>query len=441
MQRCVQSGITEDRMTLDLKEKAHPQPHYNLLTSSPAPPPSTTKVPSTPTPTLSVAPVPPSGRLSDDVYHLAAALFQQHRAEKPIHHCLIHYGEKTDAPLPESPDKSSQKQAYQLAFNTLTYQDLLQDIITDCCFITTQHMPQDLLPLVMVMLFDLQDRKFLPRQRSTQEGEGQMPEVREVENSLDRCKTHLSASLARYRIKNGLLHISCVLPDSIRTRQHRAASLPCYAWVNTHTTSLECVCEVLSGVGVCEVECISALKGNVFCRDPLCSDTLVFSQNVSTLLQQQNTLMTQHTLNIQDRSVCLAVSSLRPLLSEQCDVLLLGSFSGLTVTYIAVQAAACSGWVLLCGGDHSPEQRQDIQTTLNHHDMKNVRVLEEGFQELDVWNPSVQRVKAILLLPQCSVTASNDPLDTILTEHGGQETLICSRTCAMVPSPRTDYTH
>ncbi|KAJ8000443.1 hypothetical protein DPEC_G00180180 [Dallia pectoralis] len=152
-------------------------------------------------------------------------------------------------------------------------------------------------------------------------------------------------------------------------------------------------------------------------------DTLVFSQEVSRQLQLRSTLMTQHTLNIQDRSVCLAVSSLRPLLSDQNDVLLVGSFSGLTVVYVAVQAAACSGSVLLCGADHSPEQRQDIQTTLNHHEMKNVHVLAEGFQELDVGNPLVQRVKVILLLPQCSVTASNDPMDTILSEHGDRDLL------------------
>lgn len=45
----------------------------------------------------------------------------------------------------------------------------------------------DLLPLAMVMLFDLQDRRFLLRERSTMEGEEPLQEVRDLESSLHRC--------------------------------------------------------------------------------------------------------------------------------------------------------------------------------------------------------------------------------------------------------------
>lgn len=44
----------------------------------------------------------------------------------------------------------------------------------------------DLLPLAMVMLFDFQDRKFLWRKRSPEEGEERPQEVRDLESSLQK---------------------------------------------------------------------------------------------------------------------------------------------------------------------------------------------------------------------------------------------------------------
>lgn len=66
----------------------------------------------------------------------------------------------------------------------------------------------------------------------------------------------------------------------------------------------------------------------------------------------------------QDRSVSLAVSVVRPLLYEHGDVLLVGSFSALTVAHLAVAATARSGRVLLCGPDHTPAQVEEMQELL-----------------------------------------------------------------------------
>lgn len=56
---------------------------------------------------------------SDQAYLQAAAIFQQLRAEKTVAQQLLHYEKKTDTWLPESGDKTTQRQAYQLAFSTL----------------------------------------------------------------------------------------------------------------------------------------------------------------------------------------------------------------------------------------------------------------------------------------------------------------------------------
>ncbi|XP_056227258.1 putative methyltransferase NSUN7 [Seriola aureovittata] len=359
---------------------------------------------------------------SDQAYLQASAIFQQLREEKPVALQLLHYGKKTDTPLPESGDKTTQRRAYQLAFNTLKYQDLLEDIIIDSCFHTSQHISADLLPLAMVMLFDLQDRRFLLRERSTKEGEEPLQEVRDLETSLHRCKTKLAASLARCRVKQNLQSVSCFLSDPVKTKQHRAKRLPLYAWVNTLKTSVEEVSEALQSADLHEVKNMTDLKDSTFCRDSLCPDTLVFPQQLHALLQHCS-ITTTHVLNIQDRSVCVAVSVLRPLLFDKGDVLVVGSFSGVTVAHIAAVAAARSGRVLVCGADHTSLQVEEIQELLKEMDIKNVRVLSEAFCSLNEWDATVQRLKVIIVLPQCSSSALNNPVPTIHSEHGDWDLL------------------
>ncbi|KAM3864872.1 putative methyltransferase NSUN7 [Diretmus argenteus] len=354
---------------------------------------------------------------SDQAYLQAAAIFQRLRVAKPITQHRLHYGKKTDTPLPESRDKTTLVQAYRLAYNTLKYQDLLEEIMIDSRFHTSQQITDDLLPLAMVMLCDLQDKKFLVHERPAQEGAELLQEVRNLESHLHRCKTKLAASLARYRVKQRLLSVSCVLSEPVRIKQHRARLLPLYAWVNTLNNSLEEVCEVLQGEGVCEVENMTDLKETAFCRDPLCLDTLIFARQLCTLLQQSKLTIT-HTLNIQDRSVCVAVNALRPLLSDHSDVLAAGSFSALTVAHIAVLAAACSGSVLVCGADHTPLQIEEMEDTLTQMDIKNVQILSEGFCGLDEWGATVQHLKVIMVLPQCSSSALNNPAHILHSEHG-----------------------
>lgn len=65
--------------------------------------------------------------------------------------------------------------------------------------------------------------------------------------------------------------------------------------------SVDEVCEALQRAGVCEAKSMAELGESTFCRDPLCPDTLVFSQQLSALLCH-GSLTTTHVLNTQ---VCL----------------------------------------------------------------------------------------------------------------------------------------
>nr|XP_043883233.1 putative methyltransferase NSUN7 isoform X2 [Solea senegalensis] len=398
---------TEDDSQQDHEEQANEEPVSFLL---PLPP----FLPSLPS---------PASPLSDQAYLQASAIFQQLREEKPVMLELLHYGKKIDTRLPEqSRDKTTQRHAYQLAFNTLKYQDLLEEIITDSCFHSSQHISTDLLPLAMVMLFDLQDRRFVSREHPTSTGLESLQEVRELEVNLHRCKTKLAASLARCRVKLNLRSVSCFLSDAVRNKQHQAKHLPLYAWVDTLKTSVEEVCKALLSAGLCERKSITDLEELTFCRDSLCPDTLVFPQQLHALLLHSSLTGTR-TLNIQDRSVCVAVSVLRPLLFDQGDVLVVGSFSAVTVAHIAVVAAERSGRVLVCGADHTPSQVEEIREVLGEMNVSNVRILSEAFCDLKEWDATVQRLKVIMVLPQCSSTALNDPVPTIHSEHGNWDLL------------------
>lgn len=71
-------------------------------------------------------------------------------------------------------------------------------------------------------------------------------------------------------------------------------------WVNIFSLSrsVEEVCEALQRAGLREANNMADLRESVFCRDPLCSDTLIFSRNLQAQLQD-SILCTKHILNIQ----------------------------------------------------------------------------------------------------------------------------------------------
>lgn len=66
----------------------------------------------------------------------------------------------------------------------------------------------------------------------------------------------------------------------------------------------------------------------------------------------------------------MAVSVLQPLLFDKWDVLVVGSFSAMTVAHVAIVAAPHLGQVLLCGADHTPSQLEEVQKLLTQMEIK-----------------------------------------------------------------------
>ncbi|XP_017282589.1 putative methyltransferase NSUN7 [Kryptolebias marmoratus] len=364
----------------------------------------------------------------DRVYLLASVVFQNNHLEKPAAQRLVNYSRDRGLPLPKVRDEETQRMAYELAFNTLKYQELLEDIMIDSRFYLTQPMPDDQMSLLAVMLYDFQDRKFLPRQR--QGKEEVIQEVRDVENFLLRSKTKLAASFARCRIKNNLLSIECILPESVKKKQRMSANLPLYAWVNTLKCSPDEVQSVLRSAGFSQVQSIGQLEGPTFCQDPHCGDTLVFPAQLKAQLYTTK-LLCDHKLILQDKSCSLGPNAACSLLPETGDILMVGCFSGLTVSHMASLIAekhkatnnSYAPTVYVCLSGCTDAQREELQHTVATTGCNNVKLIQEVFQSLDGGDKRLQKVRAILLIPRCSMSAVSNPVDFILQENGDTDLL------------------
>uniref|UniRef100_A0A9J8B3G6 SAM-dependent MTase RsmB/NOP-type domain-containing protein n=1 Tax=Cyprinus carpio carpio TaxID=630221 RepID=A0A9J8B3G6_CYPCA len=369
----------------------------------------------------------------DRVYLHAAAIFQSTHLEKPPAHRLISYGKRSEVRLPVAKDEASQRSAYQLAFNTLKYQELLEDVLIDSCFCLSQPMPVHSMSLVAVLLTDLMDRKFLPRPPAANQEEEEVKAVQEVEGCLLRFRTKLVASLARCRIKHELLTLENMVPEQIRHREERATLLPLYGWINSLRSSLEEVCEVLHTSGFSCVKSVGQLEGRTFCKDLHCRDLLVFPSSVKNDLTNSR-LLSDGRLIIQDKSCCVGPWALWPLLAEGGDVLMSGCFSAQTVAHMSAVAAAASAHtqaethtsqsdargrsaVIVCLGDGAQSQTEELQNTLTKLGCKNVKLLPDSLESLDVSDVRLQKISVVFLMPACSLSAISNPVDYIMQEN------------------------
>ncbi|KFQ66605.1 Putative methyltransferase NSUN7, partial [Phaethon lepturus] len=120
----------------------------------------------------------------DSVYVNAAKIFQGIHTKKSKDRILVRYGDDSVSPMLTCKDEYSQRVSYELAFSALKYQDLLEEILLDSCVYPCQSIPDELTSLLVVMLYDLQDRKFQAREIFNEEE--LVAEVQKVERYLYR---------------------------------------------------------------------------------------------------------------------------------------------------------------------------------------------------------------------------------------------------------------
>uniref|UniRef100_A0A674K7V2 NOP2/Sun RNA methyltransferase family member 7 n=1 Tax=Terrapene triunguis TaxID=2587831 RepID=A0A674K7V2_9SAUR len=328
----------------------------------------------------------------DSVYINAAKIFQGIRNEKPQDKILVRYGNELVPSLPDFKDECSQRSSYELAFSALKY---------------------ELTSLIVVMLYDLQDRKFQARQISDEEES--IPEVRDVERYLYSFKTKLAAALARCRIKHDALSIEYILPETLRKQEQRASALPLYAWINTLKSSLEDIYKELKKEGFTKVESVSDFEGYTYCLDKHCHDVLVFPASLKEEILNLE-LFTGYKLILQDKSRSLAVHSVKALLNMDDDIIVAHIGSRLTAAHMSVLSNQSTSKVFVCGVK-SQAKEVELKELFTRMECGNIELLHEDFTEIEPTDQRLQKAKVILLLPRCSGLGVSNPIEFILNEH------------------------
>ncbi|NXM55926.1 NSUN7 methyltransferase, partial [Illadopsis cleaveri] len=214
----------------------------------------------------------------DSIYINAAKIFQGIHTEKSEDKSQVRYGDNPESPMVAFKDEHSRRASYELAFNALKYQDLLEEILLDSKVYPCYSIPDELTSLLVVMLYDLQDRKF--RKRKVFAEEELVAEVQEIGDYLYSYRTKLAAALARCRIKYDALSIEYFLPEAVWKQEQRASALPICSWINTLKISLEDVIRDLEMKGFTKVESVSDFDHYTYAVDQHCHDVLVFPSSL-----------------------------------------------------------------------------------------------------------------------------------------------------------------
>uniref|UniRef100_A0A8C5PV10 NOP2/Sun RNA methyltransferase family member 7 n=1 Tax=Leptobrachium leishanense TaxID=445787 RepID=A0A8C5PV10_9ANUR len=350
----------------------------------------------------------------DHVFINAAKIYQNSHRRKPPDRIVVKYGSSLEHSSMDFHDEKSQRWSYELAFSALKYQDLLENIMVDSGFYHSLPLPDELTSLVVVMLYDFQDRKFLPRYAYPDEEINE--EVREVEKLLYSYKTKLAASLARNRIKYAAASIEYILPDNVRKQEERASLLPLYAWINTVRTSLTDVFNTLKRRGFIEVKSPSEFDGYNYCMDNQCQNVILFPPHLKEELINME-LCIDYNLVLQDKSHSLAVQTVRALLITDSDIIVANPCPGLTLTHLSILTNESICTIFACGMK-SEIKKKELEILFSKMDCKNIKLLQEAFTEIDPADKMLQKAKVILLQPQCSGSGINDPVSFILNEQG-----------------------
>ncbi|XP_069058037.1 putative methyltransferase NSUN7 [Pleurodeles waltl] len=356
---------------------------------------------------------------SDSLFINAAQIFQSIHVEKSPDKILVKYGKGHGPLLPHFKDERTQRWSYKLAFNALKYQDLLENMLLDSGIYPFESLSDDSTSLLAVMVYDFQDRKFQPR--LVPDTEEVIPEVREIENYIYSYKTKLAAALARCRIKYDALTIDYILPETVRSQERRAFTIPLYAWVNTAKISVNDICYALKMEGFTKVNSVVDLEGYSFCVDENCKDVLAFPPNLKDELVNMK-LFTTYKLILQDKSQSLAVHSVSALMNLDDDIIVTNMYSGLTVAHMSTLTNQYTCNIFVCG-IKSASKEAELQDFFTHMECKNVKLFQENFTDIHPTDPRFHKAKVILLQPQCSGSGVCDPVEFILNEHGDTDLL------------------
>lgn len=306
------------------------------------------------------------------------------------------------------------KEIYDLAFSTLKYQALLEEMLLDSGYYSYDVIPDENHQPIMVILCDMMQRHFMKRRQTTEEST--IPYIQEIEEDLNKHMVKLNASLARNRIKFQARSIEHLLPIKVREREECGTQLPTYAWINQLKTSVPEAMDALREDGYSRVSSIERLHDDSFLQDENCSDVVAFPPGSRERLEETD-LVKGGQLIIQDKVCCIGPHSVTPLLSEGDDVIHVGVGSGSTTAHLATLAASF-GSTVYGFGVRDNEHLEDLQDRVDRLGITNVKFIPEEFLEVQHTDPRMKNVKAVLVTPPDSRSGVVNPVEFIMQEGG-----------------------
>ncbi|KAL8598781.1 hypothetical protein ACOMHN_033344 [Nucella lapillus] len=310
-----------------------------------------------------------------------------------------------------------QKLTYELAFASLKFEAIFEDMLEDCAFFSLYPEMRDCECLVLVVLWDYQSRKFQPRIQFDVDELAR--EVTQIELGIMDQKTKLAASLARRRIKEAAPTIDYLLPDKMRKKSSIKKPLPVYAWVNTVKISPFELLQKLKEDKFTQLwdapQVARDWKDRSFYLDVHCSDVMVFSPDCNAALQDHH-LIEEGLMVKQDKSSCLASHSVVHLLGDEYDALVVNPGAGLTAAHVAVLLSKRKGGVVVVSQDTDEDYYKMMRKFELIGVNKMVKVVREDFMNIDSDDSRLKGVRAALVIAKCSKSAVANIVNYIVTE-------------------------
>ncbi|CAF1217904.1 unnamed protein product [Didymodactylos carnosus] len=328
-----------------------------------------------------------------------------------------------DVPKIDYANEKEKRRTLKLAFSVLRYQKVVEDLLDETQFFATFPDLRDEYSLVCTVLYDYLSRKFQVRDNPPDVNEPNNDVlITQTENSILQLKTHLAAALARNRIKAQALSIEELLPESLREVQQHGAELPVYSWVNLLKTDIKTILQIFENEEqMTRVYSINDVQRKTFMVDFHCPNLLIFHYSQKQRISNHR-LVKNGLLYLQDKSSCIAATTVAKLLTKKDNILVAYVSGGLLIQLLISLTNELESKIYAFGA-RTDENMRDLQDKMKQFGVEKrmdilecVKIFKERFIDVNLDEVNLENIKVILCNPPCSRSALIQPLDFLYNE-------------------------
>jgi len=383
----------------------------------------------------------------DEVFLAAAEKFSSWAAKEEVteEHPIKYLRGLSDKEDFDALSTSNKRIVLDLAFSAYRFLNRLEEILIDSGFSDGAPIPDELNSLVVVMLFELTQRRFIIRGTRSKAALGpRMEEVEEVERHLDKYAVKLAASLARLRIRESSLSLADTMPDEISKSEKNRVNAKIFAWpnkFNPHQIELEL-----------DARKVEFQKGEDLTQELISFDTESFERIESSDLIGQNKIILCDSSSLLLSQIIQNYSNNGLTLSNGEDAFNIlhagGTYNSLPAlchevykTGLVLQREANQKRFLFGNSESSANSNEDVPVEKPkllicakrvNHEILNQKLLDLGINEnlfklippLSTIAPNdkiLMHVKMCVVEPECSLTLASDPIQYLLVEGKGTD--------------------